>query len=185
MSKKAIAMTLSIAALLCLAACGPTTNPEPAPDPAASIAPAAITDQTEELSEKLIPLDYQEGEMGESPYYRIASVDGQLCYEVQIEGEEERTQVPIDSVIYLVSSPEECRLEKVSFQYTPEGGETETVEQYRIYVLSGSGGVFTGGEEPAETPESGDETPVDDIAHPSDEPVQEEALPEASANSEN
>ena len=63
-------------------------------------------------------------------------MDGELCYEVQVEGDDEPTQVPIDSVIYIVGSPEECKLEKVSFSYAQEGGEPEVIEQYRIYATS-------------------------------------------------
>lgn len=130
MFKKTIAISLSVATLLCLAACGPKE------EPAASIPPAEISDQAEEFSKPLVPLENREGKDVESPYYRISTVDGELCYEVQVEGEDEPTQVPIDSVIYIVGSPEECKLEKVSFSYAQEGGEAETVEQYRIYATS-------------------------------------------------
>lgn len=130
MFKKTIAISLSVATLLCLAACGPKE------EPAASIPPAEISDQAEEFSKPLVPLENREGEDVESPYYRITTVDGELCYEVQVEGEDEPTQVPIDSVIYIVGSPEECKLEKVSFSYAQEGEEAETVEQYRIYATS-------------------------------------------------
>ena len=105
-------------------------------EPAASIPPAEISDQAEEFSKPLVPLENREGEDVESPYYRISTVDGELCYEVQVEGDDEPTQVPIDSVIYIVGSPEECKLEKVSFSYAQEGGEPEVIEQYRIYATS-------------------------------------------------
>lgn len=134
MFKKMIAMFLAVAALMCLAAC------EPKESPTESIPPAEISEKTEALNKKLVPLKDRDGEKAESPYYRITTVDGQLCYEVQVDGEEKPTQVPIDSVIYIVGSPNECRLEKVNFEYTPEGGETELVEQYRIYVTSNGAG---------------------------------------------
>lgn len=137
MFKKPIAMSLSIAALLCLAACGPKE------EPAASIPPAEITDQAEEFSKPIVPLEAVEGEELESPYYRIATVHGTLCYEVQVEGEDEPTQVPIDSVIYIVGSPEECKLEKVSFSYAQKGGEPEVIEQYRIYATSNAPATVT------------------------------------------
>lgn len=151
MFKKVIAMSLSIAALMCLAACGPKEKP------AASITPAEIADQTEEFSKPLVPLEGREGEDVESPYYRVVTADGQVCYEVQVAGEEEPTQIPIESVIYIVGSANECKLEKVNFSYTPEGGETEIIEQYRIYATSNTASL-TGGEEPAEeeTPAEGD-----------------------------
>lgn len=134
MFHKTIIFILSIALLLGLSAC--TVKEESS---AESIPSAEINGEEEQLSKKLVPLDYQEGEEVESLYYRINKVDGQLCYEVQPEGEKERMQIPVDSVIYIVSSPDECRIEKVSFDYTPEDGETQTIEQYRIYVTSNSG----------------------------------------------
>lgn len=156
MFKKTLVMTLSIAALMCLAACGPKD------EPAASIPPAEITDQAEEFSKPLVPLENREGEDVESPYYRIATVDGELCYEVQVAGEEEPTQIPIESVIYIVGSANECKLEKVNFSYTPEGGETEIIEQYRIYATSNTASL-TGGEEPGEDEASGEtEVPAED-----------------------
>lgn len=134
MFKKIIAMFLSVATLMCLAAC------EPKESPSESIPPAEISEKTEDFNKRLVPLKDWDEEKAESPYYRITTVDGQLCYEVQVDGEEKPTQVPIDSVIYIVGSPNECRLEKVNFEYTPEGGETELVEQYRIYVTSNGAG---------------------------------------------
>lgn len=159
MFKKVIAMSLSIAALMCLASCGPKK------EPAASIPPAEITDQTEEFSKPLVPLEGREGEDVESPYYRVVTADGQVCYEVQVAGEEKPTQIPIESVIYIVGSANECKLEKVNFSYTPEGGETEVIEQYRIYATSNTASM-TGGEEPAEeeTPAEGDTSEADSAA---------------------
>ena len=49
----------------------------------------------------------------------------------------------VHSVIYIVGSPEECKLEKVSFSYTQEGGEPEVVEQYRIYATSNAAAALT------------------------------------------
>lgn len=162
MFKKTLVMTLSIAALMCLAACGPKD------EPAASIPPAEITDQAEEFSKPLVPLENREGEDVESPYYRIATVDGELCYEVQVAGEEEPTQIPIESVIYIVGSANECKLEKVNFSYTPEGGETEIIEQYRIYATSNTASL-TGGEEPAEEGSGENEAPGETEASAGDE----------------
>lgn len=168
MFKKVISMSLSIAALMCLAACGPKE------EPAASIPPAEITDQTEEFSKPLVPLEGREGEDVESPYYRVVTADGQVCYEVQVAGEEEPTQIPIESVIYIVGSANECKLEKVNFSYTPEGGETEVIEQYRIYATSNTASL-TGGEEPAEeeTPAEGDTSEVDPAAEDGSASVEE------------
>ena len=135
MFRKTIALSLSAAALLCLAACGPQEGTAP---PEASVTPAEIGEQTEEFSKPLAPFKYQKGEEMESLYYHTATVEGNLCYEVQPEGEE-RMQVPIDSVIYVVSDPSECRVEKVNFEYTREGGETEVMEQYRIYATANNG----------------------------------------------
>lgn len=174
MFKKTIAMSLSVAALLCLVACGSRE------DPAASIPPAEITDQAEEFSKPLVPLESREGEKVESPYYRITTVDGTLCYEVQVEGEDEPTQVPIDSVIYIVSSPDECKLEKVSFSYAQEGGEPEVIEQYRIYATSNAAATLTDMDQQDKTssgediaPE-GTETPAD--GETSEEPAETDEL---------
>lgn len=176
MFKKTIAMSLSIAALLCLAACGPKE------EPAASIPPAEITGQSEEFSKPIVPLEAGEGEAVESPYYRIATVDGTLCYEVQVEGEDEPTQVPIDSVIYIVGSPEECKLEKVSFSYTQEGGEPEVVEQYRIYATSNAAAAVTEvGPQAGE--ETGGEATTAETEAPADDEAQE-AAPDASDTAE-
>lgn len=168
MFKKTFTMAMSIAVLLCLAACGPKD------EPAASIPPAEITDQAEEFSKPLVPLENREGEDVESPYYRITTVDGELCYEVQVAGEEEPTQIPIDSVIYIVGDSSECKLEKVNFSYTPEGGETESIEQYRIYATSNTASL-TGGEEPAEDGSGEDEVPSETEAPPENE-AQENAV---------
>ena len=161
MFKKMIAMFLSVTALMCLAAC------EPKEAPSESIPPAKISGKTEDFNKKLVPLKDRDGEDVESPYYRIATVDGQLCYEVQVDGEDEPTQVPIDSVIYIVGSPDDCRLEKVSFEYTPEGGETELVEQYRIYATSNGEGAT------AEDPSGAD----DEASSVEGEPVSETTKP--------
>ena len=104
MFHKTIIFILSIALLLGLSAC--TVKEESS---AESIPSAEINGEEEQLSKKLVPLDYQEGEEVESLYYRINKVDGQLCYEVQPEGEKERMQIPVDSVIYIVSSPDESK----------------------------------------------------------------------------
>lgn len=176
MFKKTIAMSLSIAALLCLAACGPKE------EPAASIPPAEITGQSEEFSKPIVPLEAGEGEEVESPYYRIATVDGTLCYEVRVEGEDEPTQVPIDSVIYIVGSPEECKLEKVSFSYTQEGGEPEVVEQYRIYATSNAAAAVTEVGPQAGEETGGEATPAETEA-PADDEAQE-AAPDASDTAE-
>lgn len=176
MFKKPIAMSLSVAALLCLAACGPKE------EPAASIPPAEITDQAEEFSKPMVPLEAVEGEELESPYYRIATVDGTLCYEVQVEGEDEPTQVPIHSVIYIVGSPEECKLEKVSFSYAQEGGEPEVVEQYRIYATSNAAAAVTEVDPQAGEETAGEATPAETEA-PADDEAQE-AAPDASDTAE-
>ena len=173
MFKKTIAMSLSVAALLCLAACVPKE------EPAASIPPVEITDQAEEFSKPLVPLEAGEGEEVESPCYRLATVDGTLCYEVQVEGEVEPTQVPIDSVIYIVGSPEECKLEKVSFSYAQEGGEPEVVEQYRIYATSNAAATVTE-MDPQDETGSGEDTATEGVETPAHEAATDET--EASAD---
>lgn len=139
MFKKFISMFIAALFLLALAACAPANQDQPQMDEqssSASIPPAEITDQTEDMTKELVPLEHEEGEQLESLYYRIVQNDGELNYEVQPKGEEKTMLLPMDSVIYIVSSPDECKVEKVSFQYKPDGGEAETIEQYRIYVTS-------------------------------------------------
>lgn len=58
MFRKTIALSLSAAALLCLAACGPQEGTAP---PEASVTPAEIGEQTEEFSKPLAPFKYQKG----------------------------------------------------------------------------------------------------------------------------
>ena len=135
MLKTVITLILSAATLLCLTSCGqPAENDAESSE--VSVVPADISKETNDFTKTLIPLDYEEGEDIVSPYYRITKDDdGNMCYEVQVEGEDEPTQIPIDSVIYIVSDPSECRLEKVSFEYTPADGESEIIEQYRIFTI--------------------------------------------------
>ena len=118
--------------------------------------PPDITDAAEDFTKELEPLKYKDGEQVESPFYRVISENNELFYEVQPKGEDKPMRLPIDSVIYIVGSPEECKVEKVSFDYTPDGGETETIEQYRIYATSNTGGVLDEDGKPV----VGDEDPV-------------------------
>ena len=97
--------------------------------------------------------------------------NNELFYEVQPKGEDEPMRLPIDSVIYIVGSPEECKVEKVSFDYTPDGGETETIEQYRIYATSNTGGVLDENGNPV----VGEGAPVEDSTE--DASPQEDAQP--------
>ena len=165
MLKNMIALALSVVTLLCLVSCSQPqeNNPEV---PEVSVIPADISKETTDFTKKLIPLVYQDGEEMESPYYRIVSDDeDNMCYEVQVEGESDPIQIPIDSVIYIVSDPADCRLEKVSFEYTPADGEPETIEQYRIFTTSSND--IPAGEE------------MEDIAEDTEQPVQESTTVES------
>ena len=140
----AIVVAMFMALCLCMTGCN-SQGEDPAhgsQKPAVSIPPADITDAAEDFTKELEPLKYKDGEQVESPFYRVISENNVLFYEVQPKGEDKPMRLPIDSVIYIVGSPEECKVEKVSFDYTPDGGETETIEQYRIYATSNTGGVL-------------------------------------------
>lgn len=140
----AIVAAVLMALCLCMTGCN-SQNADQAQGsqkPAVSIPPADITDAAEDFTKELDPLQYKDGEQVESPFYRVITENNKLFYEVQPKGEDEPMRLPIDSVIYIVGSPEECKVEKVSFDYTPDGGETETIEQYRIYATSNTGGVL-------------------------------------------
>lgn len=141
---RSIAAAIIMALVLCLGACSAQNSDQPqeSQQPEASIPPADISNTDEIFTKELEPLKYEDGEQMESPFYRVVNGDDGLSYEVQPKGEDETLFLPIDSVIYIVGSPEECKIEKVSFDYTPEDGETETIEQYRIYATSNTGGVL-------------------------------------------
>lgn len=96
---------------------------------------ATIENEENVFAKKLVPLDLEPGEEVDSLYYKFAMEDGDACYTVQPK-DEELMKVPVNSsVIYLVNDPEGCKIEKVEFDFTLDGGETEHVEQYRIYSL--------------------------------------------------
>lgn len=141
---RSITAAIIMALVLCLGACSAQNSDQPqeSQQPEASIPPADISNTDEIFTKELEPLKYEDGEQMESPFYRVVNGDDGLSYEVQPKGEDEPLFLPIDSVIYIVGSPEECKVEKVSFDYTPEDGETETIEQYRIYATSNTGGVL-------------------------------------------
>ena len=83
----------------------------------------------------------------------------------------------VHSVIYIVGSPEECKLEKVSFSYTQEGGEPEVVEQYRIHATSNAAAAVTEVDPQAGEEAAGEATPAETEA-PTDDEAQE-AAPDA------
>ena len=154
----AIVVAMFMALCLCMTGCN-SQGEDPAhgsQKPAVSIPPADITDAAEDFTKELEPLKYKDGEQVESPFYRVISENNELFEEVQPKGDDKPMRLPIDSVIYIVGSPEECKVEKVSFDYTPDGGETETIEQYRIYATSNTGGVLDEDGKPV----VGDEDPV-------------------------
>lgn len=57
--------------------------------PTVSIPPADITDAVEDFTKELEPLKYEDGEQGESPFYRVVGENNELFYEVQPKGEDE------------------------------------------------------------------------------------------------
>lgn len=172
---KRIAIIAAVFMVLCLCMTGCNSQGEdPAQGnqkPTVSIPPADITDAVEDFTKELEPLKYEDGEQGESPFYRVVGENNELFYEVQPKGEDEPMRLPIDSVIYIVGSPEECKVEKVSFDYTPDGWETETIEQYRIYATSNTGGVLDENGNPV----VGEGAPVEDSTE--DASPQEDAQP--------
>ena len=73
---KRIAIIAAVFMVLCLCMTGCNSQGEdPAQGnqkPTVSIPPADITDAVEDFTKELEPLKYEDGEQGESPFYRVA-----------------------------------------------------------------------------------------------------------------
>lgn len=143
--RKLIAFLMTALMIVSLAACGKkaadssgAASSDPGPVDG-SYAAVSIENETNDYEKKLVPLDLIPGETTDgSLYYRSVAKDGEVCYEIQPEGEEIMT-VPVSSaVIYVVENPEDCKVVKVSFDYVVDG-ESEHVEQYRIFSLPDAG----------------------------------------------
>ena len=145
--KKVISMILAAAVIMSLAACGPKKNSEGSSssgegatsgDGITSVPSAAINNQQEEFTKKIVPLDFEPGEsISGSLYYREGVGDDGPYYEFQVEGEEEPTQVPVSQcVIYTVEDPADCKVSKVVFDYEIQGQEPQHIEQYRIFSIA-------------------------------------------------
>lgn len=144
--KKLIVFLMTALMIVSLAACGKkpgdgsgaagSSDPGPVDG---SYAAVSIENETNDYEKKLVPLDLIPGETTDgSLYYRSVIEDGEVCYEIRPEGEE-ATTVPVSSaVIYVVENPEDCKVVKVSFDYVVDG-ESEHVEQYRIFSLPDAG----------------------------------------------
>lgn len=136
--KKTISMILAAAMAMSLAACGPGNHSDGSiskEEGVTSIPPAAISNQQEEFTKKIVPLDYGPGEaVNGSPYYREGVGDDGPYYEFQVEGDEEPTRVPVSQcVVYTVEDPADCKVSKVVFDYESQGQEAQRIEQYRIF----------------------------------------------------
>lgn len=144
--RKLISFLMTALMIVSLAACsknpadssgaGASSDPGPVDG---SYAAVSIENETNDYEKKLVPLDLIPGETTDgSLYYHSAVKDGEVCYEIQPEGEETMT-IPVSSaVIYVVENPEDCKVAKVSFDYVVDG-ESEHVEQYRIFSLPDAG----------------------------------------------
>ena len=96
--KKVIAFTLTLLMILSLAACGGRTHTNDSgsdtskldPEPAISLPAASISGQEDEFTKKLVPVTYADGEQVESLYYKSVVDGGEVCYEIQPEGEPAR-----------------------------------------------------------------------------------------------
>ena len=97
---KRIAIIAAVFMVLCLCMTGCNSQGEdPAQGnqkPTVSIPPADITDAVEDFTKELEPLKYEDGEQGESPFYRVVGENNELFYEVQPKGEDEPMRLPID-----------------------------------------------------------------------------------------
>lgn len=146
--RKLISFLMTALMIVSLAACGKNpadssssgagASSDPGPVDG-SYAAVSIENETNDYEKKLVPLDLIPGETTDgSLYYRSVVEDGEVCYEIQPEGEETMT-IPVSSaIIYVVENPEDCKVVKVSFDYVVDG-ESEHVEQYRIFSLPDAG----------------------------------------------
>lgn len=144
--RKLISFLMIALMIVSLAACGKkaadSSGTAGSSDPGpmdGSYAAVSIENETNDYEKKLVPLDLIPGETTDgSLYYRSVVKDDEVCYEIQPEGEEPMT-IPVSSaVIYVVENPEDCKVAKVSFDYVVDG-ESEHVEQYRIFSLPDAG----------------------------------------------
>lgn len=144
--RKLIAFLMTALMIVSLAACGKkaadSSGGGASSDPGTtdgSYAAVSIENEINDYEKKLVPLDLIPGETTDgSLYYRSVVEDGEVCYEIRPEGEEAMI-VPVSSaVIYVVENPEDCKVAKVSFDYVVDG-ESEHVEQYRIFSLPDAG----------------------------------------------
>lgn len=139
--KKTISVILAATMVMSLAACGPKTNPEGSAssgEGVTSIPPAAINNQQEEFTKKIVPLNFEPGEtISGSLYYKEGVGNDGPYYEFQVEGEDKPTQVPVSQcVIYTVDDPADCKVSKVTFDYEIQGQEPQHIEQYRIFSIA-------------------------------------------------
>lgn len=131
-------MILAAAMVMSLVACGPGNYSDGSISKekgVISIPPAAISNQQEEFTKKIVPLGYEPGEaVNGSLYYREGVGDDGPYYEFQVDGKEGTTQVPVSQcVVYTVEDPADCKVSKVVFDYESQGQETQRIEQYRIF----------------------------------------------------
>lgn len=174
--KKTISVILAAITVISLAACGPKNNPEggaSSGDGVTSVPPAAINNQQEEFTKKIVPLDYEPGEtISGSLYYREGVGNDGPYYEFLVEGEEEPTQVPVSQcVIYTVEDPADCKVSKVVFDYEIQGQEPQHIEQYRIFSIAVASITVNGENQAPVVDDSlggGDTEPPADMIDPAD-----------------
>ena len=130
--KKMFALLSLLIVVICLAACHPDGAANSQSD-ASSIPAAEIISHEEDFSLILAPVHYEEGEIVESLYYKIAFLDGESYFVVQPAGEEDPMLIPVSETVIYGIDEGECTLLRVNMEIE-ESDELIPISQYQMFV---------------------------------------------------
>ena len=130
--KKLFVLLSLLIAVACFAACQPDSTANSQSD-TSSIPAAEIVSREEDFSLILAPVHYEEGEIVESLYYKMAFLDGESYFVVQPAGEEDPMLIPVSETVIYGIDEGECTLLRVSLELEEED-ELIPFSQYQMFV---------------------------------------------------
>jgi len=146
--KKNVLLLLIIAVLmLCLIACDVKTSTETAslavPDPSKAVQESVVPDDDPisdlvpgevELHEPILPLEFEEGEDVDNPYYkRTVNEDGIPSYLVKNATTGQPNYLPMGQTVIYAGDYESCFYERYTITYK-QGDEYRSMTQYQLHV---------------------------------------------------
>lgn len=139
--KKLILLFLIIQTIMALSACGSGDDTVSDGESDLALLPASI-DASDEYEVALQPLNYEDGEIVESIYYRMRSQDDTTCYQVQPADAEEPMNLPLDETVIYAVEGDDCYLKRVNLDIGQDAAPVH-ISQYQLFVRLESNAVYT------------------------------------------